>query len=232
MTAPPAASTGKPWGLLYVGRYAGRRLVVDRPRRGRFRESTCAAWTSPSAGTSADGVRPPGPRRLPWPGDLGMTRPPVRHLVRARDLADARYAEPLTVDDLAAAACLSRGALQPRVPPRLRRVAALLPAHPAPRAGGDAAAQHRLHRRRHLHAGRADERRLVHDELHAGLRRDADGVPRVVPAGRRRLARIPLCVLRAYGRPANSTIGEDAALSALPRFVASTATGPDTRRTP
>ncbi|WP_088317159.1 AraC family transcriptional regulator [Kineosporia sp. R_H_3] len=34
--------------------------------------------------------------------------PPVRHLVRARDLADARYTEPLTVDDLAAAAHLSR----------------------------------------------------------------------------------------------------------------------------
>jgi AraC-like DNA-binding protein len=32
----------------------------------------------------------------------------VRHLVRARDLADARYAEPLTVDDLAEAAHLSR----------------------------------------------------------------------------------------------------------------------------
>jgi AraC-like DNA-binding protein len=31
-----------------------------------------------------------------------------RHLTRAKDLADARYAEPLTVDDLAAAACLSR----------------------------------------------------------------------------------------------------------------------------
>jgi AraC-like DNA-binding protein len=34
--------------------------------------------------------------------------PPARHLVRARDLADARYAEPLGVDDLAAAAGLSR----------------------------------------------------------------------------------------------------------------------------
>src|SRR5256886_8652585 len=32
----------------------------------------------------------------------------VRHLLRARDLADARYAEPLTVDDLARAAGLSR----------------------------------------------------------------------------------------------------------------------------
>src|SRR5882672_9299262 len=30
--------------------------------------------------------------------------PPARHLLRARDLADARYAEPLGVDDLAAAA--------------------------------------------------------------------------------------------------------------------------------
>ena len=33
--------------------------------------------------------------------------PPARHLLRARDLADARYAEPLRVDDLAAAAGLS-----------------------------------------------------------------------------------------------------------------------------
>src|SRR5215208_5860591 len=34
--------------------------------------------------------------------------PPARHLVRAKDLADARYAEPLDVDDLARAAGLSR----------------------------------------------------------------------------------------------------------------------------
>ncbi len=34
--------------------------------------------------------------------------PPARHLLRARDLADRRYADPLTVDDLAAAAGLSR----------------------------------------------------------------------------------------------------------------------------
>src|SRR3954454_18800598 len=34
--------------------------------------------------------------------------PPARHLVRAKDLADARYFEPLAVDDLAAAAGLSR----------------------------------------------------------------------------------------------------------------------------
>ena len=34
--------------------------------------------------------------------------PPDRHLLRARDLADARYFEPLSVDDLARAAGLSR----------------------------------------------------------------------------------------------------------------------------
>jgi AraC-like DNA-binding protein len=34
--------------------------------------------------------------------------PPARHLVRAKDLADARYFEPLDVDDLARAAGLSR----------------------------------------------------------------------------------------------------------------------------
>src|ERR1700754_1696786 len=34
--------------------------------------------------------------------------PPARHLLRAKDLADARYGEPLGVDDMAAAAGLSR----------------------------------------------------------------------------------------------------------------------------
>lgn len=34
--------------------------------------------------------------------------PPARYLLRAKDLADARYADPITVDDLATAAGLSR----------------------------------------------------------------------------------------------------------------------------
>jgi AraC-like DNA-binding protein len=34
--------------------------------------------------------------------------PPARYLMRAKDFADARYAEPITVEDLAAAAGLSR----------------------------------------------------------------------------------------------------------------------------
>lgn len=35
--------------------------------------------------------------------------PPSRHLVRAKDLADVRYAESVSVDDMARAAGLSRG---------------------------------------------------------------------------------------------------------------------------
>ena len=34
--------------------------------------------------------------------------PPARHLLRAKDLADIRFAEPITIDDMAAAAGLSR----------------------------------------------------------------------------------------------------------------------------
>jgi AraC-like DNA-binding protein len=34
--------------------------------------------------------------------------PPARHLLRAKDLADARYTDPLDVDDMAAAAGLSK----------------------------------------------------------------------------------------------------------------------------
>ena len=40
---------------------------------------------------------------------LAPAPPPARWLQRARDLADARYADPLTVDDLAREAGLSRG---------------------------------------------------------------------------------------------------------------------------
>ena len=37
-----------------------------------------------------------------------VSHPPARHLLRAKDLADARYFEPLNVSDLARAAGLSR----------------------------------------------------------------------------------------------------------------------------
>lgn len=58
-------------------------------------------------------VRPAHLRRGPpvspahYPGSRGPPSP-ARHLLRAKDLVDARYAEPLTVAELAAAAGLSR----------------------------------------------------------------------------------------------------------------------------
>src|SRR3954462_7160490 len=65
--------------------------------------------------------------------------PPARHLLRAKDLADLRYAEPLGVDDLARAAGLSRAHFSREfrrafgesphaylLPRRLERAAALL----------------------------------------------------------------------------------------------------------
>ena len=78
------------------------------------------------------------------------------------------------------------GALQPRVPGRVRRVAARLPADAPARARGGAAAHDRPLGRRHLLLGRAAERRLVHDELHAHVRQVAARLPRGVPARRRR----------------------------------------------
>jgi transcriptional regulator GlxA family with amidase domain len=65
--------------------------------------------------------------------------PPARHLLRARDLADARYLEPLSIDDLARAVGLSRAHFSREfrrafgesphaylLTPRLERAAALL----------------------------------------------------------------------------------------------------------
>src|ERR1700722_11760713 len=65
--------------------------------------------------------------------------PPARHLLRARDLADRRYAEPIGVDELAASAGLSRARFSRELrrtyggspkadlmPRRLERAAALL----------------------------------------------------------------------------------------------------------
>ncbi len=41
-------------------------------------------------------------------GHTGKMLPPARYLMRAKDFVDARYADPITVTDLAAAAGLSR----------------------------------------------------------------------------------------------------------------------------
>ena len=99
-------------------------------------------------------------------------------------------------------------ALQPRVPPRVRRVAARLPADAPAGAGGRAAAHHRPLGGGDLLLGRPAEPRLVHHQLHADLRRVADRLPRRVPAGRRH-ALVPACIVRAYARPQRRTFGED-----------------------
>ena len=104
--------------------------------------------------------------------------PPARHLLRARDLADARYAEPIGVDDMAGAAGLSRAHFSrefkrafgesPRaylLTRRLERAAALL--RNTDRSVAEIS----------LSVGPAGHR-LLHEQLQAPLRDDPDRVPR------------------------------------------------------
>lgn len=139
--------------------------------------------------------------------------PPVRHLVRARDLADARYTEPLTVDDLAAAACLSRAHFS-----REFR-----------RAFGESPYAYLLTRRLERAASllRSTDWSVADICMSVGLTSvgsftssfaKAYGVSPTAyrasfpPAAS--LVRIPACVQRAYGRPTKSTNGEDPAPAA------------------
>ena len=136
--------------------------------------------------------------------------PPARHLLRARDLADARYAEPLGVDDLARAAGLSRAHFSREFrrafgePPhaylltrRLERAAALL---------------------------RTTDRSVARICFAVGLQSVGSFTTSFTrtyglsptayrasfpPASAHAL--IPACVLRAYGRPQRSTFREDRA---------------------
>lgn len=135
----------------------------------------------------------------------------MRHLVRARDLADARYAERLTVDDLAAAACLSRAHFS-----REFR-----------RAFGESPYSYLLTRRLERAASllRSTDWSVADICMRVGLtsvgsfttsfRRAYGRTPTQYRASfppAAALAMIPGCVLRAYGRPVrNSTIGEDRA---------------------
>ena len=136
--------------------------------------------------------------------------PPARHLLRAKDLADARYSERLGVDDMAGAAGLSRahfsrefrrtfgesphGYLLTR---RLERAAALL---------------------------RNTDRSVAEICVSVGLQSVGSftsSFGRVYgrsptayrasfpPASQHAL--VPTCVVRAYMRPKNSTFGEDRA---------------------
>jgi len=152
-----------------------------------------------------------------YSGEMSSARPqvsPVRHLIRAKDLADTRYSEPLTVDDLAAAARLSRAHFS-----REFR-----------RAFGETPYSYLLSRRLERAATllRGTDYSVADICMQVGLtsvgsftssfRRAYGMTPtqyRSSFPSAASLARIPLCVLKAYGRPsginADSTIGEDTA---------------------
>jgi AraC-like DNA-binding protein len=134
--------------------------------------------------------------------------PPARHLLRGKDLADARYAEPLTVDDMARAAGLSRAHFS-----REFR-----------RAFGESPHVYLLTRRLERAASmlRTTDRSVADICVAVGL--DSVGsfttsfsrmfgrTPTAYraafpPAADRAL--IPACVLRAYGRPQHRTFRED-----------------------
>jgi AraC-like DNA-binding protein len=136
--------------------------------------------------------------------------PPARHLLRAKDLADGRYFEPLGVDDMASAAGLSRAHFSREFrrafgePPhsylltrRLERAAALL---------------------------RTTDRSVADICFSVGLQSVGSfttsftrtfGVSptayraKFPPAADR--AMVPTCILRAYGRPQRRTFREDTA---------------------
>jgi hypothetical protein len=74
------------------------------------------------------------------------------------------------------------GALQSRVQPHVRRVTEGLPDDPPARACRLAPAQHRPVGERDLPRRRAGRARVVHHQLQAPLRQDADGVSRELPA--------------------------------------------------
>jgi AraC-like DNA-binding protein len=134
--------------------------------------------------------------------------PTARHLLRAKDLADARYFEPLDVDDLARAAGLSRAHFS-----REFR-----------RAFGESPHAYLLTRRLERAATllRNTDRSVTDICLSVGLRSlgsfttSFTSTYGISPAAYRATfppashhVRIPTCVVRAYGRPQHRTFGED-----------------------
>jgi AraC-like DNA-binding protein len=134
--------------------------------------------------------------------------PPARHLLRARDLADARYFEPLDVDDMARAAGLSRAHFS-----REFR-----------RAFGESPHAYLLTRRLERAAAllRTTDRSVADVCLSVGLQSIGSfttsftrtfGVSPTTyratfpPAAQHAL--IPTCVMRAYARPQHRTFRED-----------------------
>jgi AraC-like DNA-binding protein len=140
--------------------------------------------------------------------------PPTRRLLRARDLADARYFERLSVDDLARAACLSRAHFSrefrrtfgesPHVyllTRRLERAGALL---------------------RTTDRSVADICFAVGVQSVGSFTTSFTRTFGMSPTAYRAkfppaatMALVPACVLRAYGRPQRRTIREDSASRAV-----------------
>jgi AraC-like DNA-binding protein len=135
--------------------------------------------------------------------------PPARHLLRAKDLADARYPDPLTVADLARAARLS-------------------PAHFSRefrQAFGESPHQYLLTRRLERAAAllRSTDWSVARICFAVGLQsvgsfttsfgRMFGASPTAYRArypSAAAHARLPACVVRFYGRPQNRTFREDA----------------------
>lgn len=136
--------------------------------------------------------------------------PPARHLLRAKDLADARYAEPIRVADMAQAAGLS--------PAHFSRAFA--------RAFGESPHRYLLTRRLERAAAllRSTDRSVADICYLVGLgsvgsfttsfRRMYGATPtgyRAAHPPASHLARVPACIVRAHARPENRTFREDAA---------------------
>lgn len=135
----------------------------------------------------------------------------MRHLVRARDLADSRYTDPLTVDDLAAAALMSRAHFSREFK----------------KAFGESPYNYLLTRRLERAASllRSTDWTVADICMAVGLTSVGSFTSSfttaygMAPTAYRAsfppaaaLVPIPDCVLRAYGRPVKpSTIGEDRA---------------------
>ena len=134
--------------------------------------------------------------------------PLPRHLLRARDLADARFFEPLGVDDLARAAGLSKAHFS-------REFRA---------AFGESPHAYLLTRRMERAAAllRTTDRSIADVCLSVGLKSIGSFTSSfkrtygVSPTAYRAAfpaaagsALVPACVVRFYGRPQHSTFGED-----------------------
>ena len=139
--------------------------------------------------------------------------PPVRHLLRAKDLADARYSDDLGVDDLAGAAGLSRA----HVSREFRR------------AFGESPHAYLLTRRLERAAAllRTTDRSVADICLSVGLQSIGSFTTSFTrtfgmsPTKYRatfppavQYARVPSCMVRFFGRPQHRTFREDGGTAA------------------